>query len=105
MGTLEVPLSLAVSKVLSTYLPKIKKNSTHNFLLSNRDGSKMSKGALSKLLIRLTKSILGSNVGVRLMRVLKLSSPANSKLVEASSALNKELGHSLRTARTYLRKD
>jgi len=105
MGELEVPLSLAVSKVLSTYLPKIKKNSKHNYFLSNKDGSKLSKGALSKLLIRLTKSILGSNVGVRLMRVLKMSSPANSELLKKSTELQKELGHSQRTARTYVRKD
>ena len=50
-------------------------------------------------------SNLGKNVGVRLMRVLKMSAPANRKLIKEAKELQTELGHSQRTAQTYVRKD
>ena len=106
MGKLEIPLGISLSKTLSSYINKIKKNAKHDYFLINKDGTKLSKPALSKLLIRLTKNTLGGKgFSVRLMRVLKMSSPANSKLLEKAEALSKELGHSQRTARTYVRKD
>ena len=103
MGVLTVPLPLSTSKILSTYLPKIRKNKKHDYFLSLRDGKKMSRSALSKLMLRLTKSILGSKVGVRLARVLKVT--ANRAKIEEVSALQRELGHSSRTQRRYIRKD
>ena len=103
MGVLTVPLDLSTSKLLSTYLPKIRANAKHEYFLSLKDGSRMSRAALSKLLLRLTKSILGSKVGVRLARVLKVT--ANRKKIDEVSALQTEMGHSARTQRNYVRKD
>ena len=106
MGTLEIPLGVSVSKALSSFIRKIKKNATHDYFLINKNGTKMSKPTLSKLLIRLTKSTLGEKgFSVRMMRVLKMSVHANSELIEKAAALNRELGHSSKTAKTYIRKD
>ena len=99
MGELKIPLSLAVSKVLSTYIPKLKRD----HFLALRNGKPMSKTSLSKLILRLTKSILGSKIGVRLARVLKVTSKKAE--IEKAEALLTELGHSKRTQKTYIRKD
>ena len=101
LGTLKVELSAAVSKVLSKYIPKLQNK--HNYFLSLKNGERMNKSSLSKLILRLTKSILNKKVGVRLARVLKVTS--NRQSIEKSGALLKELGHSAATQKTYVRKD
>ena len=101
MGTLKVPLDLAVSKALAKYIPKLP--STHGYLLSLKSGARMSQASLSKLLIRLTRATLGKNIGVRLTRVLKTTAHAHK--IEQAAALRSELGHSGRTQLTYVRKD
>ena len=101
MGTLTVPLSLAVSKVLSTYIPKLRNK--HDYFLSLRNGEKMGKGSLSALLLRLTKSILNKKIGVRLARVLKVTS--KRAMIDKSNDLLQELGHSSKTQKGYIRKD
>jgi hypothetical protein len=101
LGTLKVELSAAVSKVLSKYIPKLK--NTHDYFLSLKNGDRMSKSSLSKLILRLTKSILNKKVGVRLARVLKVTSKLKS--IQKSDALLRELGHSAAMQKTYVRKD
>ena len=100
---LTVPLDLSTSKILSRYLPKIKKNAKHDYFLSLKNGNRMNRPSLSKLLLRVTRNILGVKVGVRLARVLKVS--ANRSKIDEVEALQTELGHSAKTQRKYVRRD
>ena len=100
MGTLQITLNAQLSKALSTYLPKIP--STHGYFLSLRNGNKMSKQSLSKLLLRLTQSLLNKRIGVRLIRVLKTSESAAQ--ISKAKELQNELGHSAETQKGYVRK-
>ena len=102
MGTNTIELDATVSRVLSRYLPRIKERK-HNYFLSTKDGRKLSASALSKLIIRLTKQTLGVSVGVRLGRVMKAT--MHHKQISAVSDLAKEMGHSQKMQKTYVRKD
>ena len=102
MGTNTIQLDATVSRVLSKYLPRIKERK-HNYFLSSKTGQKLSASALSKLIIRLTKQTLGVSVGVRLGRVMKATQ--FQKEITAVSELAKEMGHSAKMQKTYIRKD
>ena len=72
IGTREVSLSRASTMAMRKFLtyrakvPEVK----HDFLLSNKTGGKMSKGAMGKMVHRVTKELLGKAFGSRLIRVL-----------------------------------
>jgi len=81
-------------------LPKIKQD--HGYFLSNKNGSRLTKQALSKLLLRTFNSILSKRIGSRLIRVFKTTE--NKDMISAAEALQNELGHSAAMQKTYIRK-
>ena len=100
MGTITVPLDLAVSKVLSQFVPKLKTD----FFLATKTGTQLSQAALSKLILRITKDTVGTAVGVRLGRVLTASSSKNRAVIEEANRLANEMGHSRKMQATYIKK-
>jgi hypothetical protein len=100
MGTNTIELDATVSRVLARYLPRIKERK-HNYFLSTKDGRKLTASALSKLILRLTKSILGKSVGVRLARVLKTTQ--YKEQIKAVSDLAKEMGHTQKMQKSHVR--
>ena len=72
IGTREVGLSRASTMAMRRFLKYRAQVSEvkHDFLLSNKTGGKMSKGAMGKAVHRVTKELLGKAFGSRLIRVL-----------------------------------
>ena len=102
MGEVELKLSRPTSLVLSMFVPKVKEATDHGYLLSNRQGNKLSRSGLSKILIRLTEKHLGSKIGSQIIRVLKATK--FRKDTEKSEALAKELMHSSKQQLQYAKK-
>ena len=103
MGDLVSELDLSTSKILSSYLPKIKKIKKHDYLLSLKNGDRMTRSALSKTMLRLTKTILGLKIGSRLARVLRVTAMRDQ--IDAVTSLQKEMGHSAKQQQNYVRRD
>ena len=102
MGEIELKLSRPTSLLLSMFVPKVKKTTQHGYLLSNRQGKKLSRSGLSKVLIRLTDKYLGSKIGSQIIRVLKATKFRQD--TEKSEALAKELMHSTKQQLQYAKK-
>lgn len=102
MGEVELKLSRPTSLVLSMFVPKVKENTDHGYLLSNQQGKKLSRSGLSKVLIRLTSKHLGAKIGSQIIRVLKATK--FRKDTEKSEALAKELMHSSKQQLQYAKK-
>ena len=92
-GPLEVKISRANTMALRKFVayqdkvPEVE----HDFLLSNKSGSKMSKANMGKAVHRVTKELLGKAFGSRLIRVL--ASSALKPEIDAVYALQKKLLH------------
>ena len=56
-----------------------------------------------KLIRKTTRERLGKNIGVQLIRVLKVS--ASQKEIDKAAALQQELGHSGAMQRRYISRD
>ena len=74
----------------------------HDFLLSARNGSKMTKKGFSQMMIRTTDELLSKRVGSRIMRGLT-ASENKDVLLKASEITNKLL-HTAKQSREYIRK-
>ena len=103
MGEVEIKMSRPTSLVLSMFVPKVKANTTHGFLLTNSSGGKLTRSGLSKILIRLTKKHLGAAIGSQIIRVLK--STKFRKQAETNQKLAQELMHSSKQQLQYSKKD
>ena len=103
MGEVEIKMSRATSLVLSMFVPKVKANTTHGYLLTNSTGGKLTRSGLSKILIRLTKKHLGAAIGSQIIRVLK--STKFRKQAETNEKLAQELMHSTKQQLQYSKKD
>ena len=103
MGTQEIKISRPASLVLSMFIPKVKKATSHGYLLSNLQGKKLSRSGLSKILIRLTNKYIGSKIGTQIIRVLKATK--FKKETEQTAALAKEFMHGKEQHLQYTKKD
>jgi hypothetical protein len=101
MGTNEIKLDLTTSRLLGKYLPRIK-GRDHDYLLSNKDGTKMNAPALSKLIIRLTTKLLHKKIGVRQARIMKVTSMKDT--IGEVERLARQMGHTTSMQKTYIRK-
>ena len=103
MGEQEIKISRAASLALSSFVPQVKKTTSHGYLLSTLQGNKLSRSGLSKILIRLTEKHLGSKIGAQIIRVLKATK--FRKRAEENEALAKEMMHGKEQHIQYSKKD
>ena len=100
-GAIELNLGPGISKALDTFLPHLKRLTKHGYLLSTlRTGNRLQRQDMLRLIRNTTKDRLGKNIGVQLIRVLKVSSAAAE--IDKASELQQELGHSSAMQRKYI---
>ena len=104
VGPVEIPLSRALSTVISKYVKYRKQfDLTHNFLLVNATGKKLSRKALGTILQKLSKKYTGKAVGSRMVRVLKATE--NKDVLDKAMKISKEMLHKdLKQTASYARK-
>ena len=91
-GAIELKLHEAVSKALDKYLPYLRAKTSHGYLLSTkRYGKRLERKDMMQLIRNITKSRLGKNIGVQLIRVLKTTQ--HFKSIDESAQLRGELAH------------
>jgi hypothetical protein len=91
-GAIQLKLHADVSKALDQYLPYVRAKTTHGYLLSTkRYGNKMTRKDMMQLIRNTTKSRLGKNIGIQLIRVLKTTE--HFKSIDESAQLRGELAH------------
>lgn len=74
----------------------------HDFLLSNKDGKKMSRATMGKYLHRTTKELLGKAFGSRLIRILAATD--SKKEIDAVEELANKMLHTTKQTKQYTRK-
>ena len=91
-GAIELKLHEAVSKALDKYLPYLRAKTSHGYLLSTkRYGKRLGRKDMMQLIRNITKSRLGKNIGIQLIRVLKTTQ--HFKSIDESAQLRGELAH------------
>ena len=100
-GAIQLDLGPAVTKALNTFLPQVRRLTTHGFLLSTlRTGNRLQRQDMLRLIRNTTKERLKKNIGVQLIRVLKVSSAAAE--IDRAAELQQELGHSGMMQKKYI---
>ena len=100
-GAIVLTLGPQISKALNTFLPHLRRLMKHGFLLSTlRTGSRLQRQDMLRLIRNTTRERLGKNIGVQLIRVLKVSGAAAE--IDKATELQQELGHSGTMQRKYI---
>jgi hypothetical protein len=94
LGTKEIPLSRAVTNAIRKFI-RYRKDQPHDFLLSNKQGEKLTKSALGKALHRVTNDILGKSFGSRIIRIM--AAQKHSAALEKADALANAMLHANKT--------
>ena len=103
-GAIELDVDGDLAEALHTFLPQLRRLTTHGYLLSTlRTGNRMQRQDMLKLIRKTTRERLGKNIGVQLIRVLKVS--ASQKEIDKAAALQQELGHSGAMQRRYISRE
>ena len=103
-GAIQIDLGPAVSQALDTFLPHLRKLTNHGYLLTTlRSGNRLQRQDMLRLIRNVTKERLGKNIGVQLIRVLKVS--ASAAEIDKAAALQRELGHSGTMQKKYISRD
>ena len=91
-GAIDIKLAKPVQVALELFLPMVRSNTSHGFLLSTKRGrNKLSRKDMLLLLRNTTQSRLGKRLGVQMIRVLKTTE--NIKSIDKALELQRELGH------------
>ena len=102
-GAIDIRLAKGVQEALSKFLPMVRANTSHGYLLSTKRGlNKMSRKDMLIMLRNTTQRRLGKRLGVQLIRVLKTTESLES--IEKASELQRELGHGAVMQRRYVSK-
>ena len=100
-GAIELDLGPDISKALHVFMPQLRRLTKHGYLLSTlRTGNRLQRQDMLRLIRNTTKDRLGKNIGVQLIRVLKVSGAAAE--IDKATALQRELGHSGTMQRKYI---
>ena len=103
-GAIELDLGPDISKALHVFMPQLRRLTKHGYLLSTlRTGNRLQRQDMLRLIRNTTRERLGKNIGVQLIRVLKVSD--SSAAIDKAAALQKELGHSGSMQRKYISRD
>lgn len=100
-GPIELTLGSEISGALDVFLPQLRRLTKHGYLLSTlRTGNRLQRQDMLRLIRNTTQERLGKNIGVQLIRVLKVSSAAEQ--IDKATELQRELGHSGAMQRKYI---
>ena len=100
-GAIQLKLGPAITKALNTFLPQLRRLTTHGFLLTTlRTGNRLQRQDMLRLIRNTTKERLGKNIGVQLIRVLKVSGAAAE--IDRAAELQQEMGHSGSMQKKYI---
>ena len=91
-GAIDIKLAKPVQVALNLFLPMVRSNTSHGFLLSTKRGrNKLQRKDMLLLLRNTTQNRLGKRLGVQMIRVLKTTE--NLKSIDKALELQRELGH------------
>jgi hypothetical protein len=100
-GAIELNLGPEISQALKTFMPQLRRLTKHGFLLSTlRTGNRLQRQDMLRLIRNTTRERLGKNIGVQLIRVLKVSGAAAE--IDKATELQKELGHGAAMQKKYI---
>ena len=100
-GPIELTLGPQISEALNTFLPQLRRLTKHGYLLTTlRTGNRLQRQDMLRLIRNTTKDRLGKNIGVQLIRVLKVSAAAPE--IDKAVQLQKELAHSGAMQKKYI---
>ena len=103
VGAIDIRLANPVSDALDIFLPMVRANTDHGYLLSTKRGrNKLSRKDMLILLRTTTQDRIGKRLGVQMIRVLKTTE--HLKSIDEASELQRELGHSAEMQRRYVSK-
>ena len=102
-GAIQLKVSQPVQDAFDHFVPMVKTNTSHGFLLTTlRTKSRLQRADMLKLIRGTTMAHLGKNIGVQIIRVLKTT--AASSEIGKAEALRMEMGHSARMQHRYVSK-
>ena len=94
-------LGAQLSKVLDVFLPHVRRLTKHGYLLSTlRTGARLQRQDMLRLIRNTTKERLGKNIGVQIIRVLKVSAAAPE--IDKAKQLQQEMGHGSAMQQKYI---
>ena len=100
-GAIKIDLGTEIGAALDTFLPQAKRLSNHGYLLSTlRTKNRLQRPDMLRLIRNTTKDRLGKNIGVQLIRVLKVTDAL--KEIDAAESLQKEMGHGPGMQKKYI---
>ena len=104
LGPREITVSRAGSMAITKFLNMRNKVIDHDMLLSNKNGTPMSKSAFGKSLQNTTEKLLGKRIGSRIIRIVFSSDPSNRKTIEKAAEISNKLLHTAKQTAQYIRK-
>lgn len=102
LGEKELKLGRANTTQLRKFLKYREQVVDHDFLLSTRTGSRMTRATLGKSLHKITKKLLGKAFGSRLIRVLAATD--SKKEIDKATDIADKMLHSSKQSKQYTRK-
>ena len=100
-GAIRLQLGPELSKALATFLPQARRLRRHGYLLSTlRTGARLQRQDMLRLIRNLTKERLGKNIGVQIIRVLKVTAAAPE--IDKAVQLQQEMGHGATMQKKYI---
>ena len=103
VGRITHTLPKACSRLLNKFLPIRDSLVEHDYLLSNLNGSRMTKNGLSKFLTRSSEAFLGKKISAQMIRILFASE--RSLQLDIADKTRSLLGHAgLNRTLEYVRK-
>ena len=105
VGPVEIPLTKALSTVLTKYVKyRAQFSLDHKYLLVNAKGKKLSRKALGIILHKLSLKYTGKALGSRMIRVLKATE--NKAVLDLAQKVSREMLHKdMKQTASYARKD
>jgi hypothetical protein len=100
-GPIKLELGAQIGKALDVFLPQVRRLRKHGFLLSTlRTGARLQRQDMLRLIRNVTKERLGKNIGVQIIRVLKVSAAAPE--IDKAVQLQQEMGHGAGMQQKYI---
>ena len=91
-GAIDIRLAKPVSDTLDKFLPMVRANTDHGYLLSTKRGrNKLSRKDMMLMLRNTTQDRIGKRLGVQMIRVLKTTE--HLKSIDKALELQRELAH------------
>ncbi len=100
-GPIQISLGSEISAALDVFMKHLRVLTKHGYLLTTlRTGNRLQRADMLRLIRNTTKERLGKNIGVQLIRVLKVT--GSQKEIDAAAALQKEMGHGAAMQKKYI---